>query len=516
MCGSGTLLIEAALILSDSAPGLLRQNFGFMHWHRHNAKLWEKLVAEAVEREDKQTEKNWPVIIGYDADPQVVAAARKNIVNAGLKDRITVRQRQLARLQPPSAKGILFTNPPYGERLSEKEAVKYLYRCLGRIFRTGFAGWQLGFFTANPDLADMLGLSWQQRYRLYNGPIKCSLLTAVSPGSREQAPHVWELQENGPEPAAEDFSNRLRKNCKILFPWARQNNITCFRIYDADMPEYNLAIDLYEQWVHVQEYTPPSTIAPEKTKARFSLALQVIRGLLAVPHSNLFIKTRQNRSRKQQNRKQSGQGKLFEVHEGGCRFLVNLTDDQNTGLFLEQRKIRPLIGEISRGRTFLNLFGSTAAATVYAAMGDATSTVTVDQSGKNLVRARANMSLNGFGGPLHQFVQADPMQWLRSGRERFGVICMHPPSKINVRSSKANFDILRDHEQLLRLAMSRLSREGVLLFSANVRRFNLAPELEHDFAVEKITGQTIPRDFKAGNRTFRCYRFSHHTAITDA
>ena len=511
MCGSGTLLIEAALILGDSAPGLLRQNFGFMYWHRHNKKLWEKLIAEALEREDMRAESPWPPIIGYDADPHVVAVARKNIINAGLKDRIIVKQRQLARLQPPAAKGIMVTNPPYGERLSEKTAVKYLYRCLGRIFRTAFEGWQLGFFTANPDLADMLGVSWQQRYRLYNGPIKCRLLTAVSLGGKEQDPHVWELQETDKELPAEDFSNRLHKNCQTLIPWARENNITCFRIYDADMPEYNLAIDLFEQWVHVQEYSPPATVAPDKAKERFNLALQVIRHLLAVPHSDLFLKTSQKQQRKPPRTKQSRTGKLYEVHEGGGRFLVNFTDFQDTGLLLDQRKTRALIGDISQGRTFLNLFSYTGSATVYAAMVGATSTVTVELSEQYLARAKANLSLNGFGGPLHRFISADCMQWLRSGRERFGVIVVDPPTF--ARHKNLVFDIQQDHEQLLCLAMERLSRDGVLIFSSSSRKFKLKPALEHKFIVEEITNQTIPDDFKRSKHIHRCFRFTHRAGI---
>ncbi|MBW1750664.1 MAG: bifunctional 23S rRNA (guanine(2069)-N(7))-methyltransferase RlmK/23S rRNA (guanine(2445)-N(2))-methyltransferase RlmL, partial [Deltaproteobacteria bacterium] len=511
MCGSGTLLIEAALILGDSAPGLLRKTFGFMYWHRHNKKLWEKLVAEALEREDKRTEIKWPPIIGYDADPHVVAVARKNIINAGLKDKIVVKQRQLDRLQPPAAKGIMVTNPPYGERLSEKESVKYLYRCLGRIFRTTFEGWQLGFFTANPDLADMLGVSWQQRFRLYNGPIKCRLLTAVSPGGKEQDPHLWKLQKTDKELPAEDFSNRLHKNCQTLIPWARENDITCFRIYDADMPEYNLAIDLFEQWVHVQEYAPPATVAPDKAKERFNQALQVIRHLLAVPHSDLFLKTRQKQQSKQHHKKQSRTGKLYEVHEGGSRFLVNFTDFQDTGLLLDQRKIRALIGEISSGRTFLNLFSYTGSATVCAAMGGATSTVTVELSDQYLARAKANLSLNGFGGPLHRFIPADCMQWLRSGQERYGVIVVDAPTF--ARHQNLVFDIQQDHEQLLCLAMERLSRDGVLIFSSSSRKFKLKPALEHKFIVEEITNQTIPDDFKRSKHIHRCFRFAHRAGI---
>ncbi len=508
MCGSGTLLIEAALIVEDSAPGLLRDDFGFMHWHGHIPKMWETLVNEALEREDKLTGGDWPTIIGYDADPQVVAVARKNIINAGLSERIIVKQRQLARLQPPAARGIMFSNPPYGERLSEKEAVKYLYRCLGRVFRKSFSGWQLGFFTANPDLADMLGVSWQERHRLYNGPIKCRLLTAVSTGEEERQEHVWQLQETDPELPAQDFSNRLRKNCQSLLPWAGENKISCFRVYDADLPDFNIAIDLYEKWLHVHEYPPPPTIDQDKAKERFSQSLQVIRHLLAVPHSNLFIKTGQKQQRLS-GKPQNSIGKLYEVHEGDYRFLVNFTDFVDTGLFPELRGVRALLAEYASGRTFLNLFGYTGTATVAAAMGGATSTRTVDMSGKYLLRARVNLSVNGFGGSLHRFSEADCTQWLQSCRERYGVIFIDPPAL--ARHQKLFFDLQQDHVRLLQLAMERLTRDGVLVFATDSRKFSMDSGLDEEFLIEEITEQVATEDYKRNSRIHRCWCFRHRS-----
>ena len=510
MCGSGTLLIEAAMIVGDSAPGLLRKKFGFIYWHHHNQKMWDGLVNEALAREDQLTEESWPIIIGYDADPGVVAGARKNILNAGLADRITVKQRQLARLQPPAAKGYMFTNPPYGERLSEKEAVKYLYRCLGRIFRAGFSGWQLGFFTSHPDLADMLRVSWQERYRLYNGPIKCRLLvTSGVEAQSPQPPHQWELAETNPELPAEDFSNRLRKNCQTLLPWAREKNITCFRVYDADLPDFNIAIDLYEQWIHVSEYAPSATVDAERARERFSQALAVIRHILSIPHSMLFIKSRQKQRDKKQYQKRAAadetMGKLYEVHEGECRFLVNFTDHVDTGLFLDHRKTRVMLGRIAQGRTFLNLFGYTGSATVHAAMGGATSTTTVDLSEKSLIRAQANLSLSGHGGPLHRFEVADCMTWLKKSRDRFGVIYVDPPTFANGRHKNLDFDVQQDHPELLRIALRHLSRDGILIFSTNTRTFTLDPELEEEFMIEEISRETIPEDFVRNSRIHRCW-----------
>ncbi len=509
MCGGGTLLIEAALMLSDSPPGLLRKTFGFMGWNKHDPQLWERLVQEALEREGQSIPESWPRFIGYDADPMAVAAARKNVIAAGLRDVVIIKHRQLADLRSPAPRGCLLTNPPYGDRLSEKETVKYLYRYLGRIFYEQFQGWSLGFFTANPDLADAMGITWEQRHRLFNGPIACRLLTGRESRFIERPPTVWTpspLQNSEP---GQDLANRLLKNCASLLPWAQREQITCFRIYDGDIPEFNLAVDLYEEWIHVQEYAPPATIAPEKARERFSLALQVLRTVFDVPRSRIFIKTRQKQKGTQQYQKKPGTGTLHEVREGGARFLLNFTDYLDTGLFLDHRITRARLGVLSRGRTFLNLFAYTGSATVYAALGGATSTTTVDISETYLARAHANLALNGFGGPLHQIVAADCLEWLKHNRERYGVIFLDPPTFANARHRKQTFSVQNDHRTLLHLAMQHLSQNGVLIFSTNFRHFKLNENLLDHYEVVEISDQTLPHDFQRNRRIHRCWEIRH-------
>ena len=522
MCGSGTLLIEAALMLSDSAPGLLRKKFGFMAWHKHDPQLWERLTAEALQREERGLPEPWPQFIGYDADPKVVAQARKNVIAAGLREMIVIRQGQLARVESPGERGCVLTNPPYGERLSEREAVKYLYRCLGRTFRARFSGWTLGFFTANPDLAEMTGMTWTQRHRLFNGPLKCQLLVG-SEGQRDERPvHTWTPVAPEPGSPGEDLANRLLKNCAALLPWAEREGVQCFRIYDGDMPEYNLAVDLYEEWIHVQEYAPPPTVDAAKAEQRFSLALQVIRTVFDAPRSRLFIKTRQRQKGPQQYQKKGGSdrkpagekkpaasGTLYEVREGNGRFLVNFTDYLDTGLFLDHRLTRARIGGLAEGRTFLNLFGYTGSATVYAALGGAAATTTVDVSETYLTRAQANLALNGFGGPLHQTVEADCLDWLQRSQERYGLIFLDPPTFSNARHQKRTFDVQKDHPDLLRQAMRHLARSGVLVFSNNYRKFKLGEALTREFNVREITDETIPPDFQRNRRIHRAWEFRH-------
>ncbi len=512
MCGGGTLLIEAALMLANSAPGLQRKRFGFMGWNKHDHKLWEHLIAEALEREAADEPKQWPQFIGYDADPRAVAAARKNVIAAGLRDVIVIRHRPLARLKSPGPKGCILTNPPYGERLSEKEAVRYLYRSLGRSYRNYFPGWRFAFFTANPEFADVPAVVWQGEHQLYNGPLKCRLL--IGHESRPAAPESpwaqWLPQPLTPASAGEDFANRLIKNFAALEGWIQEEKIHCFRLYDADMPEYNLAVDCYEEWIQVQEYAAPASVDADKAAERLQVALAVLRAVLGVPHSRIFIKTRKRQKGSgQYQKKTSAGGQLFEVREGEARFLVNFTDYLDTGLFLDHRPIRRRIQELAKGATFLNLYGYTGAATVFAALANPTATTTVDTSEAYLARANANLALNGFGGPLHQLIEADCLQWLRQNQERYSLIFVDPPTFSNTKGSRDSFDIQRDHPTLLRLAMQRLSRGGLLIFSTNFRKFTLDETLMSEFAVEEISAATIPPDFSRNPRIHRCWEFRH-------
>jgi 23S rRNA (guanine2445-N2)-methyltransferase / 23S rRNA (guanine2069-N7)-methyltransferase len=306
------------------------------------------------------------------------------------------------------------------------------------------------------------------------------------------------------------------KNCTTLLPWAKEEGITCFRIYDGDMPEYNLAVDLYEEWIHVQEYAPPATIDQEKAEQRFSLAMQVIRSVFDTQRSRIFIKTRQKQKGAQQYQKKPGAGSLHEVHEGSGRFLVNFTDYLDTGLFLDHRITRARLGQLAQGKTFLNLFAYTGTATVYAAIGGATATTTVDISETYLTRAQANMALNGFGGPLHQTVEADCIDWLKHNHERFGVIFVDPPTFSNARHRKQTFDVQKDHPALLRLAMQHLAKGGTLAFSSNFRKFKLDETLTRDFAVREISDETVPPDFQRNRRIHRCWEFRHREQISSS
>ncbi|MDR3631938.1 MAG: bifunctional 23S rRNA (guanine(2069)-N(7))-methyltransferase RlmK/23S rRNA (guanine(2445)-N(2))-methyltransferase RlmL [Desulfocapsaceae bacterium] len=506
MCGSGTLLIEAALIFGDAAPGLSRGYFGFTGWKGHDEDLWSSLVNEAVAREEAGMERKWPLILGYDADPVVIAAARKNIVRAGLEERIRVHQAELAMLQRPGKNGIVICNPPYGERLADADGVAQLYRALGRILRQRFIGWQAGIFIANTDLADRLGIVWESSHKLYNGPLACRLFVgSVSSPETDAEPFQWTVN---PAPAGSegaDFANRLQKNLRKLLKWAEREGVSCFRVYDRDMPEYNVSVDLYGQWVHVHEFAPPATVDTALASSRLSLVLSVIRETLGIKRERIFIKTRSRQKGKQQYEKKDSRRKMHEVREGGCSFLVNFTDYLDAGLFLDHRPIRARIRQEAAGKRFLNLFGYTGTASVCAAAGGAATTTTVDLSNTYLQWARANLSLNGFSGPMHETVQADCLTWLQETDRVYDLIFLDPPTFSNTKKAARVFDIQRDHGRMIGLAMQCLDDKGLLIFSTNFRKFILDAGLSEMFDIQEISEKTLPFDFERNKKIHRCW-----------
>jgi 23S rRNA (guanine2445-N2)-methyltransferase / 23S rRNA (guanine2069-N7)-methyltransferase len=504
MCGSGTLLIEAGLIYGDVAPGLSRSYFGFLGWKEHNPKLWNALVEEAIAREEAGLEKHWPVIMGYDADPRAVALARKNIENAGLEEHIVVKQSQFAHLRRPAAKGLLVTNPPYGERLFEKAEAEELHRGLGRICRKEFVDWQLGIFTSNPEFGDRMGMKWEESHRLYNGPINCRLFCGTVKTEVDQD-FEWQIcPDQGPEEGIE-FGNRLRKNSKKLLKWARSENIHCFRLYDRDLQEYNVSVDIYEKWIQVQEYAAPTSVDEQLAKQRFQQVLAHVRHLFGVRQDRVFIKTRRKQKGKSQYQKQDSRKKMHVVREGDCFLLVNFTDYLDTGLFLDHRNIRLRIGQEAKGKRFLNLFAYTGTASIHAAVGGAATTTTVDLSANYISWARMNFGLNGFGGLSHETVKADCMQWLQDEKGEYDLIFVDPPTFSNTKKERRVFDVQRDHKRLIELAMNRLAKGGLLIFSTNFRQFQMDETVEKYYSVKNISKQTIAQDFSRNDKIHQCW-----------
>ena len=499
MCGTGTLLIEAALLYGDSAPGLFRSYFGFLGWREHSETLWQQLVDEAMEREKKGNEKEWPLIIGYDCDHRAVAAARKNIRAAGLEERIHIQRQDFAHIAPPRKAGTMLSNLPFGERLLEDEVVVQLYRGIGKICSERLKGWRCALFLMKPEMTFHFNMSWEKKIRLFNGSLPCRLLVgSVEPENDQE--FSW------PSPSGEakgDLVNRLRKNFKQREKWAAREDVSCFRLYDRDLPEYSFCVDIYSKWVHMQEYAPPKSISPEIAATRLQEGIRALRELFGIRSDRIFVKTRQRQRGSNQYQKKSEKKKLYTVREGGCSFLVNFTDYLDTGLFLDHRPLRARINAESKGKKFLNLYGYTASASVLAAAGGAAGTTTVDLSANYLLWARMNFALNGFGQTDHRFIQADCMEWFESCDERFDIIFIDPPTFSNTRKKQRVFDIQKDHLKLLERGLQLLEPGGKLYFSTNSRKFRF----EGDSLSAKITdisGKTIPFDFR-NQKIHKCW-----------
>jgi len=510
MCGSGTLPIEAALIAGDVAPGLLRQHFGFSRWRGHDAQCWQRLVVEAESRRASGRIAAGR-LFGFDADPSAIRAAGQNAGRAGLQGLVRFACSGLAELPPaPAATGLLATNPPYGERLGQDDDLRALYELLGRKLREGYEGWEAAVFTGNPPLGRALGIEARRSHRMMNGPLECRLLRlSVSPQHYERyrepgRPPEIDAAAARARPGAQMFANRLRKNLKDLGGWARREAISCFRLYDADMPEYAFAIDLYRRdpegrqgaWLYVQEYAAPSTVDRDKARARREEALSVLCEVTGVPGEGIFMRTRRPQKGPAQYERLSERGEFDVVEEGGLQFLVNFTDYLDTGLFLDHRVLRARIREMAAGKRFLNLFAYTGTATVYAASGRAASSLTVDMSRTYLDWARRNLELNGLGTAAHVFERADCIAWLEQDDPRcFDLIFLDPPTFSNSKSMEREFDVQRDHPGLIRGALRHLAPGGTLIFSTNLQRFKLDVGVLADLRIDDWSAATLPRDF---------------------
>tara|TARA_Y100000593_G_scaffold60068_1_gene111390 strand:- start:54511 stop:56688 length:2178 start_codon:yes stop_codon:yes gene_type:complete len=520
MCGVGTFLVEAALMAADVAPNLKRERWGFSNWLGHVPALWKKLHAEAEQRAAAGLAKPPLWIRGYEADPRLIQPGRNNVERAGLSDWVKIYQGELAHFEPrpdQNQKGLVISNPPYGERLGDEASLLYLYQNLGERLRQACLGWEAAVFTGAPELGKRMGLRSHKQYAFWNGALACKLLlikvqTEQFVTGERRAKNVDEPEQEAPQQArlsegGQMFANRLQKNLKQLGKWARREGVECYRLYDADMPEYALAVDLYRDWVHVQEYAAPRSIDPEKAQARLLDALAAIPQALGVAQNRVAIKRRERQAGTKQYQRQAAQGQFMEVNEGGVKLLVNLTDYLDTGLFLDHRPLRMRIQREAAGKRFLNLFCYTATATVHAAKGGARSTTSVDLSKTYLDWARRNLSLNGFSDK-QRLEQGDVMAWLGEDRGEYDLIFIDPPTFSNSKRMEGVFDVQRDHVELLDLAMARLARGGVLYFSNNFRKFQLDESLMARYQVEEISAQTLDPDFARNAKIHRAWRFT--------
>ncbi|MBO1529889.1 bifunctional 23S rRNA (guanine(2069)-N(7))-methyltransferase RlmK/23S rRNA (guanine(2445)-N(2))-methyltransferase RlmL [Psychrobacter sp. F1192] len=538
MCGSGTFIIEALLMHCDYAVGIDKaaNQFGFYEWQHHDEALWQQMIEDAQDRFREALDialeqpDTLPLILGFDGDKGAIIATEKNIIAAGLQDLLplldidTQALYQLKSTLRPMVKDgrlsnpLVITNPPYGERLGDEDMIKPLYQSLGLILQDSFAGSgthpMLGILAANVEQVDILPIKEPQTLRCHNGAI--TVYFRYGRLSAGQAGHLvsgFERREIAVD-EGQDFVNRLQKNLAKLKKLAKKDDVSNIRVYDADLPDFKVAVDLYGDYAHVQEYAPPKSIPPETAKKRFNLALMGIREVLGINREQVFIKTRARQSGNEQYSKQGStdkRGKFYIAREDGAYLYVNFTDYLDTGLFIDHRNMRMRIKANSRDKAVLNLFAYTCTASVHAALAGAKKVTSVDLSQNYLDWGKQNFALNGLdvSRSQYQFVAADIFEWIKSNTEQYDIIFIDPPTFSNSKKFQGTFDVQRDHAALINRAMNRLTSDGVLYFSNNFTRFELDEQLSQRYDVTDITHQTIGFDFNIKKPIHQSFEIRH-------
>ncbi len=369
--------------------------------------------------------------------------------------------------------GVIICNPPYGERLGTTPELISLYGDFGTRLKLAFAGSTAAIYSASSELLSCLRMRADKQFKLRNGALDCVLKSYLITGGavkQVEGEKEGKLEETQVAP---DFANRLKKNITKLQKWAKKEGVECYRIYDADLPNYNAAIDQYNDYLVIQEYAAPKSVPEETARRRIMDILRATIQVTGVDNSKVILKVRERQKGKSQYQKLSSAERHMAVNEYGVQLKVNLYDYLDTGLFLDHRITRRKLGEMAAGKDFLNLFAYTGSASVHAACGGAKSTTTVDMSNTYLRWAQENMELNGQVGRQHQFVQADCLQWLQEVDENFDLIFIDPPTFSNSKRMNQSFDVQRDHMMLMENLKRMLRPEGQIVFSNNKRHFKM-------------------------------------------
>jgi 23S rRNA (guanine2445-N2)-methyltransferase / 23S rRNA (guanine2069-N7)-methyltransferase len=546
-CGTGTIPIEAALIGRNMAPGMSRE-FTAESWPTFDDKNWRLAREEARDlARPPLTER----LLGYDIDPEALSLARYHAEQAGVASDIHWQQRPFSELRAKAEYGCIVTNPPYGERMGNDAEIEQLYKTFPLVLRR-LPTWSHYILSSRLDLELLVGQKADRRRKLYNGPIECIYYQfhgprpprfgdpersrAAEPTLEYEIRHAEapfeELQsadaatsrqtkraeQPAPAPAfggllaaskrqAEEFANRLRKRARHLRRWPTRRGITCYRLYERDVPEVPLVVDRYEDALHVAEFARPHERTPAQHADWLDLMLRTASSVLEVPRDRIFLQYRDRQRGASQYERVANRGAEMAVQEGGLKFAVNLSDYVDTGLFLDHRITRQMVREAASGKHFLNLFGYTGAFTVYAAAGGAASTTTVDKSATYIDWARKNLGLNGFTTGEHHLVRRDFNDFILSlsPRDQWDLAVVDPPTFSNTKGKEDVWDVQRDHGRLLERLAQHIVPGGVVFFSTNSRRFKLDEAALTDYSIRDITKQTIPEDFR-NQRIHKCWK----------
>ena len=499
MCGAGTIAIEAAMIASNMAPGLKRAAWGFDAWKGHNKSCWESLIIEAEQARQSHNSVIW----ANDIDGSMVSVAKENAHAAGVFDQIKFSQQDACGLPATDLpSGYMVSNPPYGERLSETTQLMPVFQKWGSWLKTEFKTWHLSLLTSDRNLLRQMKLAAKKEYKLMNGKLECLLVNF------ELDEKNCQVREN--KTINNDFANRLSKNLVKTNKWLKKQNTNCYRIYDADLPEYNVAVDRYADYLVVQEYSAPKDVPEHKAKRRVQEVMMSLPQVTGISANNIILKVREQQKGKNQYQKVSQRKEILEVFENGVKFQVNLYDYLDTGLFLDHRITRQLIQQKSKSKDVLNLFAYTGSVSVHAALGGAKSVTTVDMSNTYIDWAKENFKINRLTG-AYEFIQADCLTWLNRHNGKYDLIFIDPPSFSNSKRMDGTWDVQRDHVALLTDALTCLNPGGEIVFSNNLRQFKLdeAAVRELGLNINNISKQTIPEDFQRNPKIHHCWSLSN-------
>ncbi|WP_163938468.1 bifunctional 23S rRNA (guanine(2069)-N(7))-methyltransferase RlmK/23S rRNA (guanine(2445)-N(2))-methyltransferase RlmL [Paraferrimonas sp. SM1919] len=501
-CGSGTILIEAAMWAADVAPGLGREHVGFEHWRGHNAQLWQQTIDQAIERAEAGVASCQYRFYGSDVNERVIEAAKSNAENAGVQDLIEFKVQDALAFEVTSEQpGMLLSNPPFGERLGSFNSLLQLYFQFGQRCKQQLGGWRMSLLSSEAELLSAMKLKYDKTISLFNGPLECSFNNyRIHAQTDTQA--VVNLEQVAPA-----FVNRIKKNRKQIEKWAKKLPTDCYRIYDADIPEYNVAVDYYQGYLVVQEYAAPAKIPEHTARKRFNEVILALPFATGIDANKIFAKVRKKQKGAEQYERHEQESVILNVTEFGAKFKVNLTEYLDTGLFLDHRLTRHMLGQKAKGKKALNLFAYTGSASVHMALGGATSVTTVDMSRTYLNWAEDNFNLNNIANKAHKFVQADVLAWIKNNQEKFDLIFIDPPTFSNSKRMDGVFDVQEDHVNLLTQLANALNPGGEIVFSNNKRKFKMDIETlnKAGIVVEALSDKTLPLDYKRNPHIHNCW-----------
>ena len=495
MCGSGTIVIEAVLMAAGYAPGIDRATWGFEYWLGHQVEAWKAAKSVAIEQSHVGLTQLKAKVFGVDLDSRVLKTAQQNAKNAGVQRFIEFSCKDATHLKNAfGSQGTILFNPPYGERIGELPELVEGFAKLGQIFKSQFINWRIAILTANVELLSLMKMVSFKRYKFKNGPLDCQFALYNLDDkqvSSSNANAEFEHKDSA-------FANRLLKNKKNLKGWLKQEQVECYRLYDADIPEYNVAVDVYGDHLVIHEYSAPSNIEPEKVAKRLQEVVYFAPKVLGVPTDKVIIKTRAKQKGKEQYQRVEQTKKSMVVHEYGAKLKVNLWDYLDTGLFLDHRKTRQIVAKKSTGKSLLNLFAYTGSVSLQAALHGATKVTTVDMSNTYLSWAQDNFVLNNLSGHKYEFIQADCLQWLKKNEEKFDVVFIDPPTFSNSKRMGESFDVQRDHVSLITDGMKSVNGGGELIFTNNKRNFKMDFDAVAALGlnVQEMSDKTRDKDFQ--------------------